>query len=71
MELQVYTKKNRNRAQRISGSAVSSSNHRLLNENKVKTLMIGKVENILKGGLDSISSPSPSVRIQIMGGKFA
>ena len=28
-----------------------------------------KVENILKGSLDLISSPSPSVRIQIMGGK--
>ena len=31
-----------------------------------------KVENILKGSLDSIPSPSPSVKIQIMGGgKFA
>ena len=29
----------------------------------------GKVEKILKGSLDSISSPSPSVKIQIMGGK--
>ena len=29
----------------------------------------GKVENILKGRLDSIPSPSPSVKIQIMGGK--
>ena len=28
-----------------------------------------KVENILKGSLDLISSPSPSVKIQIMGGK--
>ena len=28
-----------------------------------------KVENILKGRLDSIPSPSPSVKIQIMGGK--
>ena len=28
-----------------------------------------KVEKILKGGLDSIPSPSPSVKIQIMGGK--
>ena len=28
-----------------------------------------KVENILKGSLDSISSPSPSVKIQIMGRK--
>ena len=30
----------------------------------------GKVEKILKGSLDSISSPSLSVKIQIMGGKF-
>ena len=28
-----------------------------------------KVENILKGSLDSIPSPSPSVKIQIMGRK--
>ena len=28
-----------------------------------------KVEKILKGSLDSISSPLPSVKIQIMGGK--
>ena len=28
-----------------------------------------KVENILKGSLDSIPSPSPSVKIQIIGGK--
>ena len=29
-----------------------------------------KVEKILKGSLDSIPSPSPSVKIQIMGGKI-
>ena len=29
----------------------------------------GKVEKILKGRLDYIPSPSPSVKIQIMGGK--
>ena len=28
-----------------------------------------KVENIIKGNLDSIPSPSSSVKIQIMGGK--
>ena len=28
-----------------------------------------KIETILKGSLDSIPSPSPSVKIQIMGGK--
>ena len=31
--------------------------------------LVGKVENILKGSLDSIPSPSPSLKIQIMGGK--
>ena len=30
---------------------------------------MNKVEKILKGNLDSIPSPSPSVQIQIMGGK--
>ena len=29
----------------------------------------GKVENILKDSLDSIPSPSPSLKIQIIGGK--
>ena len=29
-----------------------------------------KVEKILRRGLDSIPSPSPSVKIQIIGGKF-
>ena len=29
-----------------------------------------KVEKILKGSLDSILSPSPSVKIQIIGGKI-
>ena len=32
-------------------------------------LFSGKVEKICKGSLDSIPSPSPSVKIQIMGGK--
>ena len=31
---------------------------------------IDKVEKILKASLDSISSPSPSVKIQICAGKF-
>ena len=31
--------------------------------------LIIKVEKILKGSLDSISSPSPSVKIQIIGRK--
>ena len=32
--------------------------------------IIDKVEKILKGSLDSILSPSPLVKIQIMGGKI-
>jgi len=32
-------------------------------------ILLHKVEEILKGSLGSISSPSPSVKIQIMGGK--
>ena len=35
---------------------------------RVKT-DLSKVENILKGSLNLIPSPSPSVKIQIMGGK--
>ena len=41
-------------------------------KNQVKNFHFGwltKVENILKGSLDSIPSPSTSVKIQIMGGK--
>ena len=34
------------------------------------TVMEFEVEKIVKGSLDSISSPSPSVKIQIMGGKY-
>ena len=32
-------------------------------------IICGKVEKILKGSLDLIPSPSPSVKIQIKGGK--
>ena len=32
-------------------------------------MISNKVEKIFKGSLDLISSPSPSVKIQIMGGK--
>ena len=38
-------------------------------KNKFFYIIDDKVENILKGSLDSISSPSPLVKIQIMGGK--
>ena len=34
-----------------------------------KIVVESKVETILKGSLDSITSPSPSEKIQIMGGK--
>ena len=34
-----------------------------------KALQVCKVEKILKGSLDLIPSPSPSVKIQVMGGK--
>ena len=36
---------------------------------EVKTLYTNKVEKILKGRLESIPSPSHSVKIQIIGGK--
>ena len=36
---------------------------------KGKNVFTCKVENILKRSLDLITSPSPSVKIQIMGGK--
>ena len=39
------------------------------NINIVTSTVPGKVENILKGSLDSIPSPSPSIKIQIMCGK--
>ena len=55
---------------------ISTTNlvYRLLVPSAVKSLHIGdkpiiKVEKILKGSLDWIPSPSPSVKIQIMGGK--
>ena len=38
---------------------------------KSKVSIFNKVEKVLKGSLDSIQSPSPSVKIQIMGRKFA
>ena len=37
---------------------------------KVGAVKNSKVEKILKGSLDSIPSPSPLVKIQIMGGKI-
>ena len=40
-----------------------------LNDRSKTNYLYHKVENILKGSLYSIPSPSPSVKIQIMGGK--
>ena len=42
-------------------------NHKIVNS--IFNLFI-KVENILKGSLDLISSPFPTVKIQIIGGKI-
>ena len=39
------------------------------NNQKVCNVLNFKVETILKGSLDSIQSPSPSVKIKIMGRK--
>ena len=39
------------------------------NDRDAWTQSLLKVEKILKGSQDSIPSPSPSVKIQIMGGK--
>ena len=43
------------------------SNHKYFKETEFVYLFLCKVEKILKGSLDSI--PSPSLKIQIMGGK--
>jgi hypothetical protein len=42
--------------------------HHLQDKNNLISKILSKVENILKGSLDSIPSPSHSVKIQIMGG---
>ena len=36
---------------------------------ELQSMVVHKVEKILKGSLDSIPSPSTSVKIQNMGGK--
>ena len=43
--------------------------HHLQDKNNLISKILRKVEHILKDSLDSIPSPSPSVKIQIMGGK--
>ena len=40
-----------------------------MSQNGPFSVVQSKVKKILKGSLDSISSPSPSVKIQIMGRK--
>ena len=53
----------------FSPPILKSSQTNLVNLDQFILLHIGKVEKILKGSLDSIPSPSPSAKIQIMGGK--
>ena len=53
----------------LSETAESPSER--LAHSKLDFLLVCKVEKILKGSLDSIQSPPPSVKIQIMRGKFA
>ena len=48
--------------------AVGRSENPGVNSNLLGIIRI-KVEKILEGSLDSIPSPSPSVKIQTMGGK--
>ena len=51
----------------LSETAESPSER--LAHSKLDFLLICKVEKILKGSLDLIQPPSPSVKIQIIGGK--
>ena len=51
----------------LSETAESPSER--LAHSKLDFLLVCKVEKILKGSLDSIQSPSPSVKMQIMGVK--
>ena len=52
--------------------AIQQTSNRSKNVRKVprQFCLFFKVENILKGRLDTIPSPSPSVKIQIMGSKL-
>ena len=53
-----------------SPSSFKNSNMPFFTLNVNDALYLLLVEKILKGSLDSIPSPSPSVKIQIMGGKL-
>ena len=48
---------------------MTSKKSGLIRSNIFNKFKVSKVENILKCSLDSIPSPSPSVKIQIMVGK--
>ena len=48
---------------------MTSKKSGLIRSNIFNKFNVSKVENILKGSLDSIQSPSPSVKSQITGGK--
>ena len=50
--------------------AVFSQAERKSSDFSIQITMQLKIEKILKGSLDSILSPSSSVKIQIMGGKI-
>ena len=56
-------------AMRVLSQKESIRNERHLHTNPYKYLSKGKVVKVLKGSLGLISSPSPLVKIQIMGGK--
>jgi hypothetical protein len=40
-----------------------------MNSSELTNVKTSKVEKVLKGSLDLIPSPSPSVKIQVIGGK--
>ena len=50
-------------------SETTESPSERLAHSKLDFLLVCKVEKILKSSLDLIQSPSPSVKIQIIGGK--
>ena len=53
----------------IGGRLIHRWAYALYLEFKMENKNLNKVGKMLKGSLDSILSPSPSVKIQIMGGK--
>ena len=53
----------------IINSGIKPFQNRIQNEHAYPLLIIHKVEKVLKGSLDLIPSPSPSVKIQIIDGE--